>query len=183
MAKATLKSVTKRKVAEFLAGRHPFTILALLREGGWGDPHQRERHPILLTILIFIAAFSPTLAFAQACADLRPSWDPASGPVTALQEAGYVFGSTFGLVTIGVFLLAILTFKTHWLISSAAASLGLAALLYTGETLADPTGMSQMATQEGCSGPPTIAIAICLGFASACGVILWLKRTSSAPQP
>lgn len=108
-----------------------------------------------------ILACLPGAAWAEVCDKERPNWDGVD--VTALQEAATLFVTPFGLLLLG-FTIVALRFRNQWM--------GLVAVLgWTGFitliTMADPTGLRDLARAEGCIGAPTLFIvavaAICVG--------------------
>lgn len=118
----------------------------------------------------------PTYAVAEVCDKIRPNWDPTSGSVTAWGEATFFFQSPLGIVCLGAFALAVLTFKSTWALASAVGSAGLGLLIYINGTLDDPNGFSQQSVAEGCVGEPTLAVAICATICFICIGILSRNR-------
>lgn len=126
--------------------------------------------------LAILGTLFPTQLFAQACAQVRPSWDPTSGPINAWGEAAFVFQSPIGIVCLGAFALAVLTMKPTWLFAAGFGAVGLGIVIYLGNTLEDPTGISQQTAAEGCSGPPSVAVAICAIICLICAGIYAAKQ-------
>jgi hypothetical protein len=152
MAKAIFEQRGLARIRRILAGRRPVAFLGT------------------------ISAILPTQLLAQTCAVSRPNWDPTSGPVTAWGEAVYMFQSPFGIVLLGVFALAILTFKTSWLLAAGLGAAALGVLVYLGGSLDDPTQINQVALSEGCTGPTSTAVAICAAICLTCAGIFAIKR-------
>ncbi|MBE1296133.1 MAG: hypothetical protein GJ678_07805 [Rhodobacteraceae bacterium] len=112
-----------------------------------------------------VSAFCPASAWAEVCDKERPSWDPASGPATALDE---LIGLSTLPITIALFALAIFA-----LISRSRFLKALSGFLWGGLALIvslDAYGpivddVRYYAIKEGCIGPPhlfiALAIAIC----------------------
>ncbi len=150
------------KNQRFLAGRHLFAPLAHIREGGWGDPLQRERHPISLKTLT-LATLIPGPALAEVCHKLRPNWTPGT-PTPAWQEAIYLFTMLPSLLLLAAS--AIVIFKrSQW---GALAVVLLWSGLVTFVTFASEHMTSSLAISQGCIGSPILFIsavtAICIAM-------------------
>ncbi len=128
--------------------------------------------------LVLGAYVLPTPAVAEVCDKTRPSWNGTAA--TVLSEALYLLTTPFGLATCGLFLLAILTRSTSWLVISTLSSGGIAIMFYVRDRVEDPSNANQLALQEGCVGPTTLAVAICLGFCVISAGLLLLKRKTGA---
>ncbi|MBN7784888.1 hypothetical protein JYP51_08160 [Ponticoccus gilvus] len=95
------------------------------------------------TALCLAVALFPQAALAEVCDKVRPLWNPAEGPASALR------------------------FRSSW--GGLAAVCGWSALVFVivfGDAQ-DPTGITPLARAEGCIGSPALFIAlvaaICVG--------------------
>lgn len=160
MCKPSQQSAAKNQ--RILAGRHRSAPLAPLREGGWGDPRQRERHPISLKTLA-LTALIPGPALAEACDRFRPDWTPGA-PTPAWQEAIYLFSMLPSLLLLAASVIVVLK-RSHW---GALAVVLLWSGLVTFVTFASEHMTSSLAISEGCIGSPTLFIgavtAICIAM-------------------
>jgi hypothetical protein len=129
-----------------------------------------------------LGALLPTQLLAQSCATVRPNWNPGSGPVTAWDEALYLFTSPMGIVCLGAFALAVLTLRNTWLLAAGAGSAALGLLLYSTNLTADPFEITQDAVAEGCVGPTSTAVAICAVICLICAGLFALKRRLKGRQ-
>lgn len=126
-----------------------------------------------LTLASFGASLLPHAAWADACGTIRPNWDGT--PVTALQEALFLFATPASLVLVLASLLA-MRFRHHW------AALGVVlgwTLVVSLVTMADPTGLNAPAAAQGCVGSPTLFIVL---VAAICGVMIIFTAPGS-PRP
>lgn len=107
-------------------------------------------------------ALLPSTALADVCSNTRPGWDGV--PVSLVQEAIFLFSTPFSLALILASLLAI-RFRHQW---GALVVVVLWTIVVTMVTMADPTGVRDVAISEGCVGSPTLFIgivaAICVGM-------------------
>ncbi|MEM7473303.1 MAG: hypothetical protein AAF340_18290 [Pseudomonadota bacterium] len=133
--------------------------LAPIREGGRGDPRQRERRAILPTLTLLL---TPTSAFAESCATLRPDWEPGT-PATALAEAFHLFSSLPAFILL--IASAIVVFKrSQW---GALAVVLLWSGLVSLVTFASESLTSSLAISEGCIGSPALFIAAVAAICTA----------------
>jgi len=123
-----------------------------LREGGRGEPRQRERRTI--SALLIATATFPGQTFAQTCASIRPGWVPGT-EVSQFNEAVALFSSIPSLVLAIASVIAI-RFRSQW------GALG-CVVFWSGWisviTLLDPSGRTSAMRIEGCMGSPTLFIA------------------------
>lgn len=107
-------------------------------------------------------ALLPGAAAAEVCETTRPGWDGT--PVGPVQEAVFLFSTPFSLALILASLLAI-RFRYQW---GALAVVVLWTVVVTMVSMADPTGVRDLAIAEGCAGSATLFIglvaAICVGM-------------------
>lgn len=125
---------------------------------------------------LILALLLPSPAFAEVCDKVRPGWDgTAVGP---LQEALYLFMTPPALFLIVTSLLVI-RLRHQW---GALAVVVLWTILITLVTMADPTGLQEMARIEGCMGSPTLFIGI---VAAICGgmIVYTAPRSERPDQP
>ena len=115
-------------------------------------------------------------AWANTCAQIRPKWDPASGPVSAWGEAVIALSSPMGVVCLGALALAILTLRGSWLLAAGVGAASFGALLHMTNLTEDPLEISSSAATEGCTGPTSIAVAICAAICLICAGIYTAKR-------
>lgn len=116
---------------------------------------------------VWLAALAllPSAALAEVCDKVRPLWDPATGPATAVDEALHLASTPVAMILLLVTALA-LRLKHAWV--GLAAVCGWSA--YVGLTVfgnrSDPSGIHQSAVAEGCIGSPALFIgtvtAICI---------------------
>ena len=120
------------------------------------------RGGVILTLL-------PGAAWAQSCAEQRPTWDGA--PVTAVQEALFLAGSPAALV---LFLASAVAFrfKSQW--GSLAVVLAWTAFV-TFLTMLAPASR-KAAFAEGCVGSPALFIGV---IAAICVVMIFFTAPSS----
>lgn len=122
------------------------------------------------------AILLPGRARADACATIRPDWDGT--PVTALQEALFLFATPVSLVLIFASLV-VLRFRHQW--GALAVVVGWTGAL-TLLTMLDPTGQRPLAAAEGCVGSATLFI---LAVAAICGamILYTAPRSTGADTP
>ncbi len=126
------------------------------------------RRQLGVAVLIFVAA---TPVSAEVCDKSRPDWDGA--PVSAFQEAVFLFSTPASLVLILASLLAI-RFRHQW---GALITVILWTLLVSLIAMGDPTGLKEFEVAEGCIGSPTLFIA---AVAAICvGMILYTTRRAA----
>lgn len=124
--------------------------------------------------LTLALSFTGTGALAQACETLRPDWEGA--PVTLWQEALYLFSTPPALVLILASLIVI-RLRHAW---GALIVVVLWSLLTTLISMADPTGLQNLARAEGCMGSPALFIVI---VAAICvGMILYTAPRKERPD-
>ncbi|MEM9850846.1 MAG: hypothetical protein AAF761_02495, partial [Pseudomonadota bacterium] len=80
---------------------------------------------------------------AEVCDKVRPGWDPASGPVSQIDELLHFGLSPLGLLAALVFFGALILRRTWGYISGTIALIAIAALIFAGWL--DPTGIAQAA--------------------------------------
>lgn len=121
------------------------------------------------------ATFFPNPALAEVCDKERPHWDGA--PVGMIGEAVNLFLSPAGVALLLLSLVA-LRFRHQWI---GLLAVILWTLFVTVITMADPTGIRELAMAEGCVGPPTLFI---VAVAAICvGIVLYTKpRASGADE-
>lgn len=110
---------------------------------------------------------------AEVCDKERPGWDPASGPVTQLDELLHVALSPLGLVAALIFVGALMLRRTWGYVGGTVALTAIAALIFAGWF--DPTGITEAATREGCMALPALPIFAVLTLALT---LLWWPRKS-----
>lgn len=101
-------------------------------------------------------------ASAEVCDKERPAWNPADGPVGALGEMLANLLSVPGLVVVAVAFLAMWS-KSVWVpLVLCLFPFALAWLIHFGHNDPMPLAaeMRDFARQEGCVGPPGLAIAV-----------------------
>lgn len=140
------------RVARILAPRHSLTLLGVIT--------------------------LPTPLLASTCATLRPAWDQTAA--TAQSEAVFLLTTPFGMAVCGLFVLSVLTRTPARLIISAIASAGLGFMYSMREGLEGSDSPTQLALQEGCVGPTTLAVAICVGFCVISSGLLLMKLKTGA---
>ncbi len=127
--------------------------------------------------LLSVGALSvllPAPAFAEVCDKMRPAWDGL--PVSAWQEALFLFTTVPSLVLLLATALAV-RFRHQW---GALIVVVLWTILITMVTMADPTGLQDIAKNEGCVGQPTLFIAL---VAAICGaMILYTAPRKAKPD-
>lgn len=120
---------------------------------GWLAFARRTLPLTAMTLLI------PSLARAEVCGKERPFWDPATGRATALDEALHFAASPLTLILLVATALAI-RFKSSWAgLAVVCGWSGFVGLITFGNN-SDPTGIHQIALQEGCIGSPALFIAL-----------------------
>jgi len=110
-----------------------------------------------------LLAALPLPAWAEVCDKIRPDWDSAGGPVSAVAEMGYILASPVGLVLLGLVIVA-MVWPRRWLAAVVALPLlALAGLLF----LARGAEVAALAMQEGCIGGigPTVGLLVLLAAA------------------
>jgi hypothetical protein len=115
---------------------------------------------------VFIGTYAlyPTDAWAEVCDKERASWDPASGPATALDE---LIGLSTLPITIALFALAIaaLVSRSRFLYASTSFLWGSLVLIVSldayGPIVDD---VRYYAIKEGCIGPPLLFIALAIAI-------------------
>ena len=110
---------------------------------------------------------------AEVCDKVRPGWDPASGPVSQIDELVHFALSPLGLLAALFFIGALILRRTWGYIGGTIALIGIAALIFAGWF--DPTGITQAATREGCVTLPALPIFSLLTVALT---LLWWPRKS-----
>ncbi|WP_094020245.1 hypothetical protein [Maliponia aquimaris] len=121
-------------------------------------------------IALALTVLAPTSALAEACAQARPGWDGT--PADALSETLYLASSLPSVVLIVATALA-LRFRSKW--GGLAVVCGWSILISLLVFDSDPTGVRQMATNEGCIGSPTLFIALVAAICT--GTILYTAPT------
>ena len=101
-----------------------------------------------------ILALIPGAALAEVCDKARPGWD--GGPVSALQEAIFLFSTVPALVLIVATALAF-RFRSAW---GGLVVVVLWTVLVSMRTMFDPSGLNSLALAEGCVGSPALFIGI-----------------------
>ncbi|MEM6409522.1 MAG: hypothetical protein AAF700_14050, partial [Pseudomonadota bacterium] len=118
---------------------------------------KRERRVISL-----IATLTPTAAWSQSCADVRPSWEPGT-PVTAWAEAIQLFSAPPALALIIASAIAIRTRSQWGALLTVLLWTGLIALV----TFASERLYGSLTIAEGCIGSPALFIAAVTAICTA----------------
>lgn len=139
------------------------------REGGRGDPRQRERRAICLLITLAAIAL-PVPALAETCAVLRPNWTPGA-PATALQEAIHLMTRLPMLVLLFASLLVVFK-RHHW---GALAVVVMWSLLVSIVTFVKDPFVTEAIVAEGCIGSPALFIGAVTAICTAM-ILLTLPR-------
>lgn len=100
-----------------------------------------------------ILSLLPGPALAAVCDDARPNWDGV--PVTAFAEAVSLLSTPPALILL-VATALVVRFKNQW---GGLVVVVLWTLFASLLTMFDPTGVREIATQEGCFGSPALFIA------------------------
>lgn len=117
------------------------------------------------SVFIGVSAFCPTGAWAEVCDKERPSWDPASGPATALDELIELSSLPVPIALLALVIVALVS-RSRFLYALAGFLWGSLVLIVSldayGPIVDD---LRFYAIKEGCIGPPglfiALAIAIC----------------------
>ncbi len=120
------------------------------------DFFERNRLPLIVALLL------PGSASAEACDTLAPAWDGTR--VSALAEALALAGSLPALALL-IATAFVVRWRSQW--GGLAVTVGWSCLVYVLVFWRDPSGMRDLAIQEGCIGTPALFIAavaaICIG--------------------
>ena len=100
-------------------------------------------------------------AWAEVCDKERPLWDGTQA--TAVSEAIALFGSPLGLVLLLITALVV-RFRSVW--GGLAATVGWTIFISI-VVASDPSGVTELAMNEGCIGPPTLFIALSIAICIA----------------
>ena len=104
---------------------------------------------------------APAPAWAEVCGTERPGWD--GSPVSMVGEAVTLILSPLGIILLVATLLALRTRSQWGGVAVVIGWTGFATIL----TVADPTGLRDLARAEGCVGSPTLFIALAAAISVA----------------
>lgn len=115
-------------------------------------------------------------AWAEVCDKVRPHWDPASGPVSQVDDLLHFLTEPLGLGTIALVAIS-LAFRRAWLaIATTIVLIAVAALLFfdIANIVDDITHEARL---EGCLTQPVLVPLILLGIGLI--VIWWPRRPAT----
>lgn len=118
-----------------------------------------------LATFMFLTAGSfllPDPAFAIACENTRPSWDPADGPMSIWGETLHIMTGS-GVIGLLIVMILAARFQNFWFTAIVTAcAFGASCLYYNAWVSADPKSTLSASISEGCVGPPFGGIALLL---------------------